>query len=354
MREAAEGKPVQIGQLQRYATDVAMARGQAVLRRAPRRPARRVAVVGAGPAGLACAHRLAMHGHDVVIFDARPKAGGLNEYGIAAYKTRRRLRPGRGRLRHRHRRHHDRERQGARPRLHARRTDRQTTTRCSSASALPASTRSRAEGEDADGVDDAVDFIADLRQATRPVDAAGRPPRRRHRRRHDRDRRRRAVEAARRRGGDHRLSPRQGADERLRLRAGPRASQGRHHPPLAAAEARHRRGRQGHRHRVRIHRRSTTASSSAPARPSCIAADQVFKAIGQTFDAGGAERQRPSIALEAGRIEVDAEGRTSLAKRLGRRRLRRRRRGPDRHRRRQGRDAAESINRALDLLTGGA
>jgi dihydropyrimidine dehydrogenase (NAD+) subunit PreT len=44
-------------------------------------------VVGAGPAGLACAHRLAMHGHDVTIFEARPKAGGLNEYGIAAYKT---------------------------------------------------------------------------------------------------------------------------------------------------------------------------------------------------------------------------------------------------------------------------
>jgi glutamate synthase (NADPH/NADH) small chain len=46
-----------------------------------------VAVVGAGPAGLACAHRLAMKGHDVVLFDAREKAGGLNEYGIAAYKT---------------------------------------------------------------------------------------------------------------------------------------------------------------------------------------------------------------------------------------------------------------------------
>ncbi|MDX1785985.1 MAG: FAD-dependent oxidoreductase, partial [Roseovarius sp.] len=48
---------------------------------------RRVAVVGAGPAGLACAHRLAMYGHDVTIFDGRPKPGGLNEYGIATYKT---------------------------------------------------------------------------------------------------------------------------------------------------------------------------------------------------------------------------------------------------------------------------
>jgi glutamate synthase (NADPH/NADH) small chain len=48
---------------------------------------KRVAVVGAGPAGLSCAHRLAMKGHDVVIFDAKQKGGGLNEYGIAAYKT---------------------------------------------------------------------------------------------------------------------------------------------------------------------------------------------------------------------------------------------------------------------------
>ena len=46
-----------------------------------------VAVVGAGPAGLSCAHSLARLGHDVVIFDANPKAGGLNEYGLASYKT---------------------------------------------------------------------------------------------------------------------------------------------------------------------------------------------------------------------------------------------------------------------------
>lgn len=46
-----------------------------------------VAVVGAGPAGLSAAHRLAMKGHDVTIYDARPKSGGLNEYGIASYKA---------------------------------------------------------------------------------------------------------------------------------------------------------------------------------------------------------------------------------------------------------------------------
>jgi dihydropyrimidine dehydrogenase (NAD+) subunit PreT len=39
-----------------------------------------------GPPGLACAHRLAMKGHDVVIYE-RAKPGGLNEYGIAAYKA---------------------------------------------------------------------------------------------------------------------------------------------------------------------------------------------------------------------------------------------------------------------------
>ena len=86
VREAAEGKPVQIGRLQRYATDAAMtAHRQFYDRAAP--TGKRIAVVGAGPAGLACAHRLAVKGHDVTIFEARPKPGGLNEYGIAAYKA---------------------------------------------------------------------------------------------------------------------------------------------------------------------------------------------------------------------------------------------------------------------------
>jgi dihydropyrimidine dehydrogenase (NAD+) subunit PreT len=86
VREAAEGKPVEIGRLQRFATDHAMAGGGHPFTRAAA-TGKRVAVVGAGPAGLACAHRLAMHGHDVVVFEARPKAGGLNEYGIASYKA---------------------------------------------------------------------------------------------------------------------------------------------------------------------------------------------------------------------------------------------------------------------------
>ena len=86
VREAAEGKPVEIGRLQRFATDTAMAKGlHPFTRAAP--TGKRVAVVGAGPAGLACAHRLAMHGHAVTVFERRPKAGGLNEYGIASYKA---------------------------------------------------------------------------------------------------------------------------------------------------------------------------------------------------------------------------------------------------------------------------
>ena len=86
VREAAEGKPVEIGRLQRFATDNLMSKGVHPFTRAPS-TGRRVAVVGAGPAGLACAHRLAVHGHDVVVFERQPKLGGLNEYGIASYKT---------------------------------------------------------------------------------------------------------------------------------------------------------------------------------------------------------------------------------------------------------------------------
>ncbi|GLQ37531.1 dihydropyrimidine dehydrogenase subunit A [Rhizobium albus] len=87
VREVAEGKPVKIGQLQRYATDYLMetAATHPFTRAEP--TGKRVAVVGAGPAGLSCAHRLAALGHDVTVFDAREKAGGLNEYGIAAYKS---------------------------------------------------------------------------------------------------------------------------------------------------------------------------------------------------------------------------------------------------------------------------
>jgi glutamate synthase (NADPH/NADH) small chain len=86
VRQLAEGKPVEIGRLQRHATDTLMAKQRHPYDRAPE-TGKKVAVVGAGPAGLACAHRLAMHGHDVTVYDAAAKAGGLNEFGIAAYKS---------------------------------------------------------------------------------------------------------------------------------------------------------------------------------------------------------------------------------------------------------------------------
>jgi dihydropyrimidine dehydrogenase (NAD+) subunit PreT len=86
VRSAQEGKPVRIGALQRYATDYLMDFEINPFERAAP-SGRRIAVVGAGPAGLSCAHRLSLLGHDVVLFDARPKPGGLNEYGIAAYKV---------------------------------------------------------------------------------------------------------------------------------------------------------------------------------------------------------------------------------------------------------------------------
>lgn len=86
VREAAEGQPVQIGLLQRFATDLAMTEGKQFYKRAAP-TGKSVGVVGAGPAGLACAHRLATHGHDVTLYEARKKLGGLNEFGIAAYKT---------------------------------------------------------------------------------------------------------------------------------------------------------------------------------------------------------------------------------------------------------------------------
>ncbi|AUH63444.1 NAD(P)-dependent oxidoreductase [Paracoccus zhejiangensis] len=85
VRMEAEGMPVEIGALQRFATDGMIDQPHPFTRGAP--TGKRVAVVGAGPAGLSAAHRLAAKGHEVVIFEARAKAGGLNEYGIASYKT---------------------------------------------------------------------------------------------------------------------------------------------------------------------------------------------------------------------------------------------------------------------------
>ena len=79
-------KPIAIGHLQRYAVDNYLESAKVHPFQRAASSGKSVAVIGSGPAGLACAHRLAMLGHKVRVFEARPKAGGLNEYGLAAYK----------------------------------------------------------------------------------------------------------------------------------------------------------------------------------------------------------------------------------------------------------------------------
>ena len=212
VRNAAEGKPVQIGGLQRYATDARWPRASSpTSARADRR--KRVAVVGAGPAGL-CLRASARA--------ARPRRRRLR----GAAETRRSQRV-------RHRRLQDADDFAQREvdfilgdRRHRRRAtarrsardfsspiSRANTTRCSSASGLPASTRSVSRRGRSRASRTPSSSSQTLRQA---ADLAALPVGRRvvgHRRRHDGDRCGRAVETARRRGGDDRLPPRPGADE---------------------------------------------------------------------------------------------------------------------------------------------
>jgi glutamate synthase (NADPH/NADH) small chain len=81
-------RPVEIARLQRYATDEALAR-ELPLRESAPRTRRRVAVIGAGPAGLACAGELAARGHEVTVFDERDEPGGLARFAIAPYRIER-------------------------------------------------------------------------------------------------------------------------------------------------------------------------------------------------------------------------------------------------------------------------
>ena len=86
VRNTHEDKPVEIGLLQRYATDPILEDNTQLFERAAT-SGKKVAIIGGGPAGLSCAHRLATLGHDAVIIERDSKLGGLNEYGIAAYKA---------------------------------------------------------------------------------------------------------------------------------------------------------------------------------------------------------------------------------------------------------------------------
>jgi len=77
--------PIQIGKLQRYATDHAYAQGWEFYAAGPD-TGKQVALIGAGPASLACAHRLRRFGHACTIFEKRDVVGGLNTFGVAPYK----------------------------------------------------------------------------------------------------------------------------------------------------------------------------------------------------------------------------------------------------------------------------
>ncbi|HMG66546.1 MAG TPA: NAD(P)-dependent oxidoreductase [Chitinophagaceae bacterium] len=77
---------IPIAKLQRYATEKAIEQKWKLFDRKPT-TGKRVAIVGAGPAGLSCAHVLSREGIDVTIFEKENKGGGLMTYGIAAYKV---------------------------------------------------------------------------------------------------------------------------------------------------------------------------------------------------------------------------------------------------------------------------
>jgi dihydropyrimidine dehydrogenase (NAD+) subunit PreT len=306
VRMEAEGKPVRIGELQRYATDVAMGQNAQFFTRAPS-TGKTVAVVGAGPAGLAAAHRLAMHGHDVKVFDARPKAGGLNEYGIASYKTVGNFAQAEvdyvtaiggitielG------------KELGSDFTLH------DLTQKYDAVflgMGLGGVNALRADGETADGVLNAVDFIADLRQATdlsklpvgrRIVVIGGGMT---------------AVDAAiqsKLLGADEvTMVYRRGKDQMAAsgFEQDLAASKGvaiRHWlaPKRVVAEGGKVTGIELEYTELRDGKLVSTGNTAT------IACDQVFKAIGQTLSTDG-----EGLTLTGGKIEVDDEGRTSMTK----------------------------------------
>lgn len=306
VRNTAEEKPVEIGRLQRYATDAAIAADRQFYNRAAA-SGRKVAVVGAGPAGLACAHRLALNGHSVTIFDAREKSGGLNEYGIAAYKA-----PGdfaqaevdyilkiggitieNGRQLGR-----DFDLAGLQANYDA----------VFLSIGLAGVNALNVGGEDLEGVQDAVDFIAGLRQSATKSDVpVGR----------------RVVVLG---GGMTAIdaaiqSKLLGAEEvTICYRRGKEhMNASEYEQDLASAKGvtiRHWLapksiiGKDGRVAGIEVEYTAIRDGKLvATGEVGMIAADQIFKAIGQKFDAPALN----GLKLESGRIVVDAEGRTSLA-----------------------------------------
>src|ERR1700679_1443716 len=79
-------QPIEIGRLQRFAMDALHASGAGLPFEPGVATGKKVALIGGGPASLACAAELRRGGVRGEIFDARPLPGGLNTYGIAEYK----------------------------------------------------------------------------------------------------------------------------------------------------------------------------------------------------------------------------------------------------------------------------
>ena len=81
-----KGEPVAIGKLERFVADYTRENGEKQAAAAAAPKGKKVAVIGSGPAGLACASDLAKWGYDVTIFEALHKAGGVLEYGIPEFR----------------------------------------------------------------------------------------------------------------------------------------------------------------------------------------------------------------------------------------------------------------------------
>jgi glutamate synthase (NADPH/NADH) small chain len=83
---AKRGMPVGVGYLERYVADWAREHGDQLQQLKPQPTGKRVAIVGSGPAGLTAAGQLARRGHDVTIYEALHKPGGVLVYGIPEFR----------------------------------------------------------------------------------------------------------------------------------------------------------------------------------------------------------------------------------------------------------------------------
>jgi dihydropyrimidine dehydrogenase (NAD+) subunit PreT len=81
----SDHKPIEIGRLQRFAMDHIYAKGKQPFP-IPAKNGKKVAIIGAGPAGLSCAGELAKLGYEVTVFERNPLPGGLSTYGIVVMR----------------------------------------------------------------------------------------------------------------------------------------------------------------------------------------------------------------------------------------------------------------------------